>query len=227
MPLSHFYGISRETLSKAVENMQAACADPAKWAPIYDNLTRIRRVPRLGYYGPPIEVEKEPIARVDYYRGFPPLSATEPPAFDSPAMKWLLEQLTMMTAVVSYVGGDDKFNGTFSDGLQIDSRYPAEADRAEFKMFGERIFWTTPSFPGGLEFLNNPDAFCAYLSPESLKELLDTESRVGLLARVSKDLAASTESLDQIYGREIDQMLHFMRLVQSMRLDFYYQEYCT
>jgi hypothetical protein len=230
VPNSEFYGIRGSLAGPAVRRVQQICADRDRsaWASVYEALALIRPAPRLDTWAQkPIDVEKEPLAHVDRYLNLPAISADEPPNVDDPSLRWLLTELTLLSAELRYRGKDDGFNGTFTDGLAIPSRYSAEADKAEFVQFVDRLFQSTATFPAPFGYLKNADTYCAYLPNADLKILLDVESNVGLLSRVSDDLARSSDNLSRIYGEEIRRMLHFLALVHLSGLDLYYREFAT
>jgi len=201
--------------------------DLSGWQSFLSRLELIRPAPELGSVVTPFQIEKEPLARIEWYTNQPPLSAEQPPAPDAPAVKWLLTQLTLMTAEMRMLGADDRFNWTFAEGLGLDEKYVSAEQRAEFELFVDRLFLCQRKIDSPIEYLWTPDGYTAFIANAELGDMLATEMKTRLLAQAASDLLASADNFERIYGGEIERVAHFLRLVYLSRLDLYYRVFAT
>ena len=207
MPLAEFYAIDITATRDLIANVAQICTDgdTDRWATLVDAVDR----------------ETKPLDSGS-------VLGDEPPAAQTMELLLAAHEIALRAAAL-IEAGDDGFNGAFTDGLNLRSRFPDDADRAVYDAFERTIFLPREPMPDDLAYFKHPDAYGAYVPNEALGALLAVDDDAQFLERVAADLEsrASEHAIHGTMARVITEFGATLRRIHATGHDLVYREFAT
>lgn len=217
----HFFAFNHQAFEQFVSRplMEAATArDARRWTDAVKNLADVHPPSRLTKHG--VYGSKHPAASVGWYMGGSDIDEAELSNVEADSLDAFLKLLVESLSEYRLVGRELKPSRVFSE-LRFPDSLPTEAERAQFRLWVEALFWRTKAQPSGYDFLGRLNQQAAVLLPLEVEQLVVEEQRTGLFRRLATDLAASEWSE---FATDLKALVPFIELTAAYGYALYYRE---
>ncbi|MCA9297332.1 MAG: hypothetical protein KC983_12465 [Phycisphaerales bacterium] len=219
MPVPEFHGLQPGATADLAKTLHDICTrgDRAAWSAWYDRFANIAPMEcRMLPNAAPITQRSVHTGEPDVLRGVVPAAGS---------IDWMLAQYVRTQSPQRFSGLCDGFNGTFLDGMNVQSLHPSPACRAVFDQYRDRLLAPIHGVPEAVAFLRHGDAFCTYLECAALRALLRADDAAGFMPWLTEALSSETWGIG--FARGLVAWKDFMHSVADASHDLFYMEFVT
>jgi hypothetical protein len=220
----HFFAFDAESFERHVVAPALGAVerhDAEAWFALLTRLSDVYPVPRLTRYG--FNGSSRSITSVDWHTGRGDLLVDTPPIAGSEQLLALFKLAVEALAEFRLVGSCFKPSGVFSE-LGYPGTLPDASEREEFEQLAATFFQSRRAVPPKYRFVTELNQRAGVAFAPELQSLAAAEARVGLLARLSRDLSGGEW---KELASDLAHLHHFLLLGASRGLAMYYREDST